>query len=132
MRGGRFLWPVMGFVAVAVVALALACAGNAPSPFSEQACRSLRLTPPAGDFWPGQVIAGFKEGTTLEEAEALLESYGLTIERVPSDRHWQQGVRAILVCVDPGQEEDWIGRLSAEESVEYAELSGVVRTQAGR
>jgi len=112
------------------IVVGTACGGGLVAPqLSESECRALKLTPVAGDFVPGQVIVGFREGTSTEEAETVLKQHALPFYL---STHWEAGNRAALACVRPGQEGEWMERLRENELVEYAHLNHIGHIQDDR
>jgi hypothetical protein len=116
-------WPITAAVVSVVVPAALACAGDsAPSEVAQTPCGYRELSPISGDYVPGEVIVGFEDGTSLEEARAFLEGYGVAFQ---VSAYWEEGHRSMVACVEEGREEEWIERLEAGEMVKYAEVNQI-------
>jgi len=74
------------------------------------------------EYVPGELILGFNEGISKEQAEELIEQLDLTLKQ-DSDL-WNLNVLVINVPV--GEEQTWIKTLEQESIVDYAELNGIV------
>jgi hypothetical protein len=69
------------------------------------------------------VTVFFTRGLTAEEVTAFLASFaGLTLLEDSTLPQYA------LVCVEPGQESDWIDTFEAQDGVKYADLNGIART----
>jgi len=81
------------------------------------------VQPPANASDPikGEVLVGFKSGVDVRSTEVanLIERNGGKIAR------YIDSIRVILVLVDPGKEQEFMGNISRSELVAYAELNRV-------
>ena len=120
----------------AAVAVAVAC-GNSdlgPPGGSVASCgyRMLSPVPTTALFVPGEVVVGFAEVVSLGEARDYLRGLGLPLSDSGDPSHWERGLRALVACVEPGDEEEWAERLSsAGGPVEYAHTNTIGWIQGG-
>lgn len=87
----------------------------------------------AQDYVPGEILVGFDEDVTEDEAKELIESYGFSYESVfKGPNSWESPyLKAMLVFVPEGDEQEWIDAFSQEDIVEYAELNYIVTIGEG-
>ena len=89
-----------------------------------EACRSGY---PSGDSYvPGDVIVGFNDNVTIEEAGDLINSYNLTWE---PGSYWDL-LKWGVVKVVSGEELQWIATFENESIVKYAQLNWIVVTDS--
>jgi len=78
------------------------------------------------DYVEGELLVGFNDDVTKEEAENIISSHGLSIKEF----HDAVSVWA-LVNVPEGEEQSWINILEKESIIVYAELNSIVSAHSG-
>lgn len=77
-----------------------------------------------GTYVVGEILVGFNEGVSEDQANNLIESYGLTA------KDFKQIITLLALVVVPDcTEEQWIVTFEQEDIVSHAELNYIVRTQ---
>ena len=74
----------------------------------------------------GSIIVGFVEGTTREQVDSLVTSFGLTWYRLEGLNWTLDFPVSVHVDVPIGEEAHWIGVFEAESIVKYAHEEVVV------
>ena len=72
----------------------------------------------------GQLDIIFKKGVHQDDAEEMVEKYGLESEYEPRSRIWRKRPH-IVVFVPKGQEKQWQAKLSKDENVERVEFRDI-------
>lgn len=85
--------------------------GDDPEPLPE---------PPTYD--PGEILVKFVDGVSLQNAEKLIASYGLSGEAMS---HWDE-LETIIVHVPVGEELAWVATFEKEGVVERATTNDIV------
>jgi len=79
-------------------------------------------------YVPGELMVGFKDGTSLTDAQDLIVNLGLSSEEKVSSlwdvQEW------LLVLVPEGEEKEWISKLENEDIIDYTEFNGIVGAAA--
>jgi len=86
------------------------------------------------DYVEGQILVGFKEDVTREQAEELIDSYGLSYESIfTGPNAWIDPLlKSMKVYVPNGKEQEWIKLFEKEALVDYAELNVLLLTNSER
>ena len=112
------------FATICVLALVL-CAiplfAKAPIASAEPAETDWSQLVPGVDYREGEVIVGFVDEATVEDAEAVAESYGFTLARTLTFGAWPGGNIVLITLPEGVSVLDGIDTLAADPLVTYAE-----------
>jgi len=74
------------------------------------------------DYVPGEILVGFNETVTVEQAIELLKSKSL---KVDESYEFFDELGFLVVKVEEGKEFEWICELQKNTQVQYAEINGI-------
>jgi len=81
---------------------------------------------PDMDYVSGEILVGFKETIPESQAREIIESYGLEVKGILDFTSGTEYSITVHAGVEEGSEFIWICSLMENESVEYAELNGIM------
>jgi len=93
-------------------------------PDCEFICPNSELIP-GEDYTEGELLVGFNEKMSEEEAKELIVGLNLTLK----ETHDLWNTNILVINVPMGEEQAWIETLEKENDIDYAELNFIVRTQ---
>ncbi|MEK6926692.1 MAG: hypothetical protein AABW50_05435 [Nanoarchaeota archaeon] len=109
----------------------LATAVGGSTQFSGNNSSESNNTNQCSNYAKGEIIVGFDENVTREEAESLIESKSLSYSSVFSGPNaWADPLlKAMKIEIPEGEEQTWINNFQNEALVSYAELNCAGSTQ---